>query len=148
MIGERHPVYALRSELLESNPELTLQFSRYIHFGPGRTLSREIFHVQAKDVDGAWLADEVQHLSDRQELALHSRVSRAGMIYHIPLVDFAHRECAATILSRMQSVRQALPVDITLYDSGRSLHGYYFCLIDERDWHRYLGSLLLQSARR
>ena len=143
MIGEGHPVSGLRRGLLSSYPDLTLEFSRYIHFGPGRTLSREIFHVQARDVDSGWLEDELQSLSDRQELALHSKVTYKGKIYHIPMIDFAHREPVETVLLKLHDIRQPLPVEITLYDSGRSLHGYYFCLIDEGDWYRFLGSLLL-----
>jgi hypothetical protein len=139
----RHPVYGLCSSLLKHDSELTLEFSRYVHLGLGRTLSREIFHVQARYVDDAWLADKMCRLTGAQELALHSRVTHKNRIYHIPMVDFAEVDSIELLLSKMHAVRQSLPVDITLYNSGRSVHGYYFCLIDEKDWYRYVGRLLL-----
>lgn len=148
MVPRRHPMHGLSSSLLEHDSELTFEFSRYIHLGLGRTLSREIFHVQAKYLDGAWLADEMRRLTTAQELALHSRVMHKDGIYHIPMVDFAEVDSTELLLSKMQTVRQSLPVDITLYNSGRSVHGYYFCLIDEKDWYRYLGRLLLNNPPR
>jgi len=143
MTGQGHPVYGLVHGLADRHPDLTLEFSRYIHLGPGRTLSREIVQVPAKCVDVGWVEDQTLRLSDRQELALHSRALRGDMAFHIPMVDFAHVDSIPTLLSRMQPVRRQLPVDITLYNSGRSLHGYHFCLISEGEWYRYLGSLLL-----
>jgi len=138
----RHPIHALLASPLH-DPALTLEFSRYVHLGLGRTLSREIFHVEARSLGDAWLARAIGALSGAQELALHSRVTREGGIYHIPMVDFAAVESVEALLFKMRAVRQSLPVDITLYNSGRSLHGYYFCLIEEKEWYEYLGRLLL-----
>ena len=143
MIPQGHPIQGLSNSLLTHDPDLTLELSRYVHLGSGRTLSREIFHVQAKYLDDTWLAEEISRLAGAQELALHSRVTRNGRIYHIPMVDFAIVESAELLLFKMQAVRRSLPVDITLYSSGQSMHGYYFCLIDEKDWYKYLGRLLL-----
>lgn len=142
-VSRRHPIHGLCRSLLKNNPELTLEFSRYVHLGSGRTLSREIFHVQARDLDDTWLAEEIRGLAETQELALHSKVVLKNLIYHIPMVDFAHVESLQTLVVKTQPVRQSLPVDIVLYESGRSMHGYFFCLIDEKDWYQYLGRLLL-----
>lgn len=143
MVSKGHPLWGLVRGLIETNRDLNLEFSRYIHSGPGRTLSREIFQVPAKSVDVDWLELEAQRLSERQELALHSKVLRNGKAYHIPMVDFVHTGPIPALLTRMEPVRRVLPVDLTLYHSGRSLHGYFFCLIEEGKWYTYLGSLLL-----
>lgn len=142
-VPRRHPMHGLSSRLLEHYSELSLEFSRYVHLGLGRTLSREIFHVQARYLDDAWLADEMSRLTGAQELALHSRVIYKDRIYHIPMVDFAEAGSTELLVSKMRAVRHSLSVDIALYNSGRSVHGYYFCLVDEKDWYRYLGRLLL-----
>jgi len=131
---------------LEQDPELTLEFSRYVHLGSGRTLSREIFHVNARDLDDTWLAEEIRGLAETQELALHSRVVQKDRILHIPMVDFAQVDSLKALLLKTQAVRQSVPVDITLYDSGQSMHGYFFCLIEEKDWYKYLGRLLLCNS--
>jgi hypothetical protein len=143
IVPGRHPIHGLRHFLLQQHAELTLEFSRYVHLGLGQTLSRETFHVEAAYVDDSWLANEIRKLSKGQELALHSKVVHEKKIYHIPMVDFANVDSLKILLIKTQTVRQSLPVDIALYDSGQSMHGYYFCLVDEKDWYRYLGRLLL-----
>jgi hypothetical protein len=143
MVPGSHPIRGLRDFLLQQHAELVLEFSRYIHLGLGQTLSREIFHVEARNVHAAWLADEICGLSAGQELALHSKVIQKDRIFHLPMVDFAHVDSLKILLLKTHPVRQSLPVDITLYDSGQSMHGYFFCLIDEKEWYKYLGRLLL-----
>jgi hypothetical protein len=143
MVPEKHPIHALRHFLLPERAELILEFSRYVHLSLGQTLSRETFHVDASHLTHSWLANEIGRLSQGQEIALHSKVVHRDRTYHIPMVDFANAESLKMLVVRTQAVRQLLPVDITLYNSGQSMHGYYFCLIDERDWYKYLGRLLL-----
>jgi len=143
MVPGMHPVDGLRHFLLQQSAELVLEFSKYVHIGHGRTLSREIFHVEARHVSPAWLAEEIRGLSRQQELALHSKVLQKDRIYHLPMVDFAQVESIKTLLVKTQHLRESLSVDITLYDSGQSMHGYYFCLVDEKEWYKYLGRLLL-----
>lgn len=143
MVPGSHPVDGLRHFLLHQSPELVLEFSKYVHLGHGRTLSREIFQVQARNVSPAWLAEEIRSLSHEQELALHSKVLQNDRTYHIPMVDFAKVESIKGLLVKTQPIRESLSIDITLYNSGQSMHGYYFCLIDENEWHKYLGRLLL-----
>src|ERR1700730_15179365 len=117
LVPERHPMHGLRDFLLQQQQqqqaELILEFSRYVHLGLGRTLSRETFHVEARNVHAAWLADEICGLSEGQELALHSKVVQKDRIFHIPMVDFAHVDSLKILLIKTQTVRQSLPVDIT-----------------------------------
>lgn len=143
MDSGRHPIHGLCHFLLDQHPELLLEFSKYIHLGLGRTLSREIFQVEASNVSPAWLAEQIRGLSHQQELAFHSKALQNDTTYHIPMVDFARVESIKTLLIKTQPIRESLSIDITLYDSGQSMHGYYFCLIDENEWYKYLGRLLL-----
>lgn len=143
MVPGSHPIDGLRHFLLHQSPELVLEFSKYVHLGLGQTLSREIFQVEARNVNPVWLAEEIRRLSHRQELALHSRVLQKDKIYHIPMVDFANVKSFKTLLVKTRHLRESLSVDITLYHSGQSMHGYYFCLIGEEEWYKYLGQLLL-----
>lgn len=138
-----HPIHGLVNSLLQNNVNLVLEFSRYVHLSPGRTLSRDIFHVEAANLNGAWLAKQIGGLTQKQELALHSKVLQQGQTYHIPMIDFAHVKSIEMLLEKTSPVSQFLSTDISLYDSGQSMHGYYFCMIGERDWYKYLGKLLL-----
>jgi len=142
MVFAKHPIQGVL-QLAQKNNGLVLEFSRYVHLGRGRTLSREIFHVDAGDVSTAWLATEIDNLSEGQELALHSKVTQNSVVYHIPMIDFTHAKSPAVLLEKTNAVSDSLPVDLTLYDSGQSMHGYYFCLIVEKRWYEFLGRLLL-----
>src|SRR5215216_4672656 len=71
MVFAKHPIQGVL-QLAQKNKGLVLEFSRYVHLGRGRRLSREIFHVDAGDVSTAWLATEIDNLSEGQELALQS----------------------------------------------------------------------------
>jgi len=138
----KHPIHGLVRSLLQNN-NVVLEFSRYIHLGQGRTLSRDIFHVEAGNLGTEWLAKQIGRLSREQELALHSKVLQQGQTYHIPMVDFAQVKSTEILVDKMLPVSELLSTDIALYDSGQSMHGYYFCLIGEREWYEYLGKLLL-----
>jgi hypothetical protein len=64
-----HPIYQLEKYLLRKEPRLILEFSRYIYISYGVTFSREIFHIKASDLINGWLEDQVDLLSEGQELA-------------------------------------------------------------------------------
>jgi hypothetical protein len=141
-----HPIQGLLRAFAHNNIKVVLEFSRYIHLGHGRTLSRDIFHVEAHNLDTKWLVNQIESLSREEELALHSKVLQQGQTYHIPMVDFVHVKSTEGLVDKMLPVSRLLSTDITFYDSGQSMHGYYFCLIGERNWYEYLGRLLLCNS--
>lgn len=143
MLDNNHPFHFLRNELLNQTGGLVLEFSRYIHLGYGRTLSREIIHVASDELNDSWLQNQLSTLIDKQELALHSKVYLNNNIYHIPMVDFINVSSVEKIAYKLRSLNEKLNSKITLFDSGVSLHGYYYCLINEAQWYKYLGSVLL-----
>jgi len=142
----KHPIHGLVCSLLQNNINVVLEFSRYVHLGQGRTLSRDIFHVEARNLDTEWLVNQIGSLSREQELALHSKVLQQDQTYHIPMVDFVQVKSTESLVDKMLPVSELLSTDVTLYDSGQSMHGYYFCLIGEREWYGYLGKLLLCNS--
>ena len=143
MITLTHPFYFLSTKLLDRNRELILEFSKYVHLGQGRTLSREIFQAEARQTNSNWLRLQFSSLNEGQELALHSRVYNGSKIYHIPMIDFINTDSEEEAVSKVEHISRTLRSDIYIFKSGKSLHGYFFCLIDENQWYKYLGSLLL-----
>lgn len=143
---ESHPIYKLKNSLLKKEPRLILEFSRYVYVSYGVTQSREIFHIKASDVINGWLEDQIEMLSGGQELAFHSRVKlheNDNNTYHIPMIDFINTRSEEKIISKIEPVNQKLEADLVLYQSGNSYHGYYFILLNENDWYKFLGSILL-----
>jgi hypothetical protein len=143
MISSGHPIYHLQSRLLAARPNLTLEFSRYIHLGHGKTLSRNTFRVAANEITEQWLIDNLSALDPSQELALHSKVTDSNATYHIPMVDFINTLSVAEVEPVIAPINKILSTDVWLCSSGQSLHGYYFALIEERKWIDYLANLLL-----
>jgi hypothetical protein len=143
MSTSNHPFSFLSAKLLDQKPELVLEFSKYVHLGRGKTLSREILQAEARHIDSHWVHLQFLTLLKGQELALHSRIYDNDKIYHIPMIDFINTTSEEEALEKVRHISKILRSDIYLFKSGNSLHGYYFCLIDENQWHKYLGSLLL-----
>jgi hypothetical protein len=143
MLNNSHPFYFLKNELLSTTRGLILEFSRYVHLGYGKTLSREIIQVASDDLNDIWVQAQLANLLDRQELALHSKVYLNKEIYHIPMVDFINISSVENIADKIKNLNEKLNSNISLFNSGLSFHGYYYCLVDEYHWYKYLGSLLL-----
>lgn len=143
-----HPIYQVRSQLISRYPGICLEFSKYVYKQYGVTESREIFHAAEDEIDENWLRDQVRNLSGEQELALHSKVMWKSKIYHMPMIDFTNVHTQEDVGPRIQTVDKLLDEDIWIYDSGNSLHGYYFCLIEEGCWNEFLGKCLLCNSPR
>jgi hypothetical protein len=108
---------------------------------------RHTFQIAADKVEDRWLSKQLESLQREEELALHSRVNYEGATLHIPMIDFANAASCEDIHTRLQHISEELGQNLWLYSSGRSLHGYYFVLIDERSWQKFLGELLLCNSR-
>ena len=141
-----HPIYSLEKNLLRKKPSLILEFSRYIYVSYGVTHSREVFHIKANDIINGWIDDQIDILSEGQELAFHSRVrinENEQTIYHLPMIDFINTKSETKITDSILPINKFLNTDLFLYESGNSYHGYYFLLLTESDWHKFLGKILL-----
>lgn len=140
-----HPIYKLKQVLLRKESRLTLEFSRYVYVSYGVTLSREIFHIKGSDILHGWLEDQIEILSEGQELAFHSRVKihEDSNIFHIPMIDFVNTKSASKIISKISPLNEILDSNLVLYESGNSFHGYFFQLLKQAEWHEFLGRALL-----
>src|SRR5436305_12298611 len=143
-----HPIYQLRSQLVSRYPGICLEFSKYVYKEYGITESREIIRATEDKIDEGWLRNQVGNLSSEQEFAMHSRVIWKSKIYHMPMIDFTNIHAHEDVEPRIQMVDEFLGEDIWIYDSGNSLHGYYFCLINETRWYEFLGKCLLCNSPR
>jgi hypothetical protein len=115
--------------------------------GLGKTSIRQIFHVDSMFVNMKWLENELLALGRGQELAIHSRVTYKGQTYHIPQIDFLHKLSIDEVYAKTAKIKEGLDIKLRLFSSGKSLHGYFFGLIDNISWYRYLGELLLCNPR-
>lgn len=141
-----HPIYNLEKHLLKKKPNLILEFSRYVYVTYGVTHSRETFHIKSSDIVNGWIDDQINLLSEGQELAFHSRVKineEDKTIYQLPMIDFINTKSNIKITEKISPINKSLNADLFLYESGNSYHGYYFLLLTETDWHKFLGKLLL-----
>lgn len=142
--GKQHPIIA--SESLRKrygDDELMFEFSRYVYSQRGLTSSREVFEAHAFSVSDAWMMSQIERLTSRQELAWHSRAWLQGKCYHIPMIDFLGRQEPDEIIHYMKAIGICHSCSFFLFDSGRSLHGYFDILIPVGEWLSFLGSLLL-----
>jgi hypothetical protein len=142
-IDRQHPFYSVTDYLKHTSQDLTLEFSKYMQREKGRT-ERRIFLRQAfKNVTHEWLGTVLATLERDEELAFHSRIYRHGKQFHLPLVDFRVRmspKDARELVCANCNLEQSR---MHVYDSGRSLHAYYFKLMRRDEWLKYLGDLLL-----
>lgn len=121
----------------------TLEFSKYIHLEQGRTERRIFLRRQLENVTNDWLNHILSGLEQDEELAFHSRLYCHGQEFQLPLADFRVRmnpENAKVLVCTKCHFEQSL---MEVYDSGRSLHTYYFKPMLRDEWLKYLGDLLL-----
>lgn len=143
-----HPVHQIKSELVSRYPGVSLEFSKYVYKEYGVTESREVFHATGDKIGERWLEDQVEQLNGEQELAMHSKIIWKSVVFHIPMIDFINIHTFEDIAPRIETVNEFLEENISVYNSGNSFHGYYFCLINDKRWHEFLGKCLLSNSPR
>ncbi len=75
---------------------------------------------------------------------MHSTLTQGRRIKHVPMIDFAVKPgMAAEVITWTD---HHLGIDLQLFDSGRSFHGYGIRPISETQWVRLMGLLLLGNA--
>jgi hypothetical protein len=147
MITNNHPVKLVRECIVKDGQGITLEFSKYIDRGHQRKSTRNIFHIEAKDLNEGWLETQLASLTEGQELALHSSVKFRNITYHIPMVDFINSDSINEVGPGIKHIKEWLSADISYFYTGQSLHGYFCCLINQNTWYKYLGALLLCNPR-
>ena len=128
MISEKHPINQFKT-WRKDFPNADCEFSKYVHLGYGKTKSRELFTVQARFINNNWLNEQLHSLLERQELALHSRIYVGKRLFHLPMIDFINAKSIEKIDFEIEHISKKINSEIFYYDSGQSLHGYYFKFI-------------------
>lgn len=146
MIADRHPFFFLRKLFDRSGARF--QFSRYVYTSDSLFDERETFEVAGTELTVEWLEAELGKLQANQELAIHSKVTIDGRTWHIPMIDFAAEQIGPQQFDR---IRAFLPRPVfstaAYYHSGRSFHAYSTRLLGPKEWHEFLGRLLLINPR-
>lgn len=143
-----HPIGFIRLIADKFGSGVMLSFSRYMYRPQSVFDERECFTIPASEVTTQWLEREIEALAPQWEIALNSKfIDGKGRARHIGMIDFIGRP-ELDIVS--EKVRNLLGADmlgkIWYYDSGRSLHGYLAEFMGPKEWHQFLGRLLLMNA--
>lgn len=142
-IDRKHPFCSVRAHLARTTGNWTLEFSKYTHLEQGRTERRVLLTQQLANVTHDWLNHILSGLERNEELAFHSRLYCHGREFHLPLADFRSRMNPKDARDLVCAQCGFDPAGMEMYDSGRSLHAYYFKPMRRDEWLKYLGDLLL-----
>lgn len=147
MITEDHPYHFLSS--LFRRADATFAFSKYVYTPDALMDEREFLSLPGKELTKDWVEAMVTSLRPDQELALHSNVNINGRNWHIPMIDFSvEKMVPQDIFDRMSRyLPKAMMLNMTVYSSGRSFHAYSLTLLGPKEWHDFMGRLLLINPR-
>ncbi|WP_236712007.1 primase 1D-like protein [Pseudomonas sp. EpS/L25] len=145
MIRPNHPFDLINHIAQELPPEAVLEFSTYEYEPQSILDQRNIFQYEASLINEELLERLLSILGPREELAIHSKITLNKKIFHIPMIDFC---CKLDTLKESSSVlKNIIPkeinTEISIFDSGNSLHGYGINKIRNKEWLEYMGRLLL-----
>lgn len=143
-----HPIGFVQLIADKFGDDVMLSFSRYMYRPQSVFDERECFEIPAGDVTEQWLEREVNALNPQWEIALNSRFTDAkGRTRHIGMIDFTGRPELGIVSEKIRNLLGAdMLSKIWYYDSGRSLHGYLADFMGPKEWHQFLGRLLLMNA--
>lgn len=124
-------------------------FSRYVYTPDSLFDERECFSASGAEITKEWIATETATLRKDQELALHSKVQINGKNFHIPMIDFSTEEALNTdVFARMSRyLPKNLMLTMAVFASGRSFHAYSTTLLGPKEWHEFMGRLLLINPK-
>lgn len=143
-----HPAEILiRVSALVGRP-CDFEFSKYVYVPQSTKDERELVRLPA-DRALAAVPALLESLNERQELALHSRVSASGVVLHIPMLDLIGPFCPAMVDPLRSLMGEFSVPEFWVYDTGRSAHVYGLGLLpDERLVKFFARSLLLNLPGR
>lgn len=107
------------------------------------TDNRSEYSISGSELKTAWLDDMLSKLAPNEELAFHSLVTLNGKKSHIPMIDFGGRHDEIKNLSVVKEFLKYWNLELEVYSSGRSYHGYGDRLFTEKEWIKFMGSILL-----
>jgi hypothetical protein len=148
LIIQEHPGLVVEEIAARRGPNLIFTYSRYEVAPPGLQAiapRSAALRVSGTDITTDWIARRLSELGPTEEMAWHSWVESRGVGFHIPMIDFIGRPARSVLCEVGRALASEMGIDAQLivFDTERSFHGYFPGLIPERDWHKYLGELLL-----
>lgn len=147
IINESHPLFFILE--LFRDKDATLWFSKYNYIPDSISDDREIFSINSKEASVEFFKNKIGSLNESQELAFHSNFKYKGRNYHLPLVDFSTEEWnAGEVIDRfIRFVGKDVVLNMRVYNSGRSFHGYSNLFLSPKEWIKYMGGLLLVNQK-
>ncbi len=142
-----HPLRFLVDVIHDHGEDLKFSFSKYF-YRPGSILDqRETFVVDGGDINDEWLSGQLASLEQGWELALNSKViDSRNRTHHLGMIDFAAGIGLSEVRDQVRRLLgDAMWLKMSCYDSGRSFHGYFNCLLRPGEWHEFLGRILLMN---
>lgn len=143
---ERHPINWVLEKFSASNSiEEISKFTFSIYdYVPQTVADRRVNFSRLKnEFDIDFLVSTISGLSNREELAILSKVIVNDSIMHIPMIDLGGRHNEISNIKALRTLQEYWDIDFALYDSGRSFHAYGNRLISNSDWIKFMGHLLL-----
>jgi hypothetical protein len=143
---ELHPILLLKEIVSCRAADVIFTYSRYEVAEPGHQASARrsaVLRVDSRDITPDWLADRFGELAPNEEMAWHSFVECGGVGFHIPMIDFVNKPAQALRVGHILAADLGLSERFFIFETGRSLHGYFADLISEQAWPKYLGRLLV-----
>ncbi len=157
-----HPIIILK-ELEKAHRNFSkaiLLFSHFRYNKAKKKTDRKYFEIKSIDITKKWLMEELSKLENEWELAFHSKVTFENReIAHIPFVDFQFSELNSLVINYLKhqievehnfeanNFIRKIFLNLHLFQSGRSFHGYSPCLISDSEWIKWMGSLLLLNEK-
>lgn len=148
MINEKHPYHFLRT--LFTKERSTFYFSKYIYQTDSLFDERTIITATGGELSEYWIEKQFLELQAGQELAMHSVVNVGNRKLHIPMIDFAIDDTLlnSEVFNRLQNfLPKRVFLNLSVFNSGRSLHAYSTELLSPKEWREFMGRLLLINKR-
>lgn len=145
----RHP-FSLVNELLYNfihsnllSQNTTLTFSKYIYIPQSFIDKRSYLSIPIAQLNESFLFRLISDLQEGEEIAFHSIINDFGCKLHIPLIDFGNVDRGIIDPAPIRELSHNWNMGFYIYNSGRSFHAYGNKLIDNQEWIKFMGSLLL-----
>lgn len=142
-----HPIEIIKVLSDRLPGEFLLEFSIYEYEPQSILDSRQTFRIEAASFTKNLIERKIEELESNKELAFHSILRYNKKKYHIPMIDFQSNE--GQVEQSIKSLKRVIPKDIfnelVFYNSGRSCHAYSLKLINNSEWIKFMGRLLLVS---
>ena len=142
-----HPYHLVRDFVQHSKNIEWLNFSLYKYERNSVLDEREFISLSRSDFLSNKIDNIIANSPKNFELAFHSNVIlNNGIRMHIPLFDMA-TSAKGQLLFLEKFLPNNIYSNLVWFNSGRSFHGYSTTLINEDEWVKLMGVLLLVNQK-